>query len=100
MIDVVLDYLYNTDSEYKNAVDEFINEIPKINEWSNMKRVDILNYTYVDEDDIEVFIDTLNQITNENNQLNENTFRWFKQIHMRWSSGKSFNTYDLLQSEH
>lgn len=75
MIDVVLDYLYNTDSEYKNAVDEFINEIPKINEWSNMKRVDILNYTYVDEDDIEVFIDTLNQITNENNQLNENTFR-------------------------
>ena len=75
MIDVVLDYLYNTDSEYKNAVDEFINEIPKINEWSNMKRVDILNYTYVDEDDIEVFIDMLNQLTNENNQLNENTFR-------------------------
>ena len=75
MVDIVMDFLYNTDSEYKHAVDEFINEIPKINEWPNIKRDDILNYTYIDDDDIEVFIDTLNQITNENNQLNENTFR-------------------------
>ena len=70
-----MDFLYNTDSEYKHAVDEFINEIPKINEWPNIKRDDILNYTYIDDDDIEVFIDMLNQLTNENNQLNENTFR-------------------------
>ena len=75
MVDIVMDFLYNTDSEYKHAVDEFINEIPKINEWPNIKRDDILNYTYIDDDDIEVFIDMLNQITNENNQLNENTFR-------------------------
>ena len=71
IVDIMMNYLYNNDSEYKQTVDEFINEIPKINEWYNTKRVDVLNYTYVDDDDVDEFVQILTQITNETKQLNE-----------------------------
>ena len=68
IVDMVMGSSYANDSEYKSTVDEFINEIPKINEWSNMKRVDILNQTYLDKDAVTEFMNTLKQITIENNQ--------------------------------
>lgn len=68
VVDIVMDTLYQYDSEFRDMVHRFVDEVDELINYETVIRTDILNTKYIDFDDYQDFVNAILTI-NENNQF-------------------------------
>mgnify|MGYP003587980401 CR=1 FL=1 len=64
-MDIVIDTLYQNNKVFRDNVDKFISEIPELDNWNTIKRTNIINTKFVNQEEYDEFVEAIIKIDDE-----------------------------------
>lgn len=65
LVDIALDTLYQNNKVFRDNVNKFISEIPELDTWNTIKRTNIINTKFVNQEEYDDFVEAIIKIDDD-----------------------------------